>query len=641
MAEHPPGAQRQIASAALAFALRERVIRYPPFSLMETEDVDEFIANAAELYFAPDEPVLSPADGVVDALLLIREGAVSGSTSQTGQYEGRFEYETGDLFPVAALMARRAVTARYVATRDTFCLQVPFAIVERLAERSPPFADMLNRRMQAFLQLSRKALQTAYASQNLTSQSLERPLREIGSPSLAHCGPDTPIGEAMQTMHERRIGSIIVTGRNGEALGILTRHDILSRIALPQLPLATPISAVMSTPLHTLPEHSPAQQAALLMTRHGLRHVPYTREGRVVGIVSERDLFAIQRLSIRDLSASIDTAPDVETMQELAREVRRFAAQLLVQGVQAAPLTELISQLNDRLTARLVGLIGARHDRDPNRMCWLAFGSEGRSEQTVATDQDNGLIFVSEDPERERPEWLAFARAVNEALAECGFPLCKGQVMASNPACCLTSAEWQDRFSHWIDQGTPEHLLAASIYFDLRPVSGREDLVQPLRELIVRKAAATPRFCKLLAGEVLRTPPPLDWLGRIQTEQIDDTDCFDLKRLGTGVLVAIARLRALEYGIEEVSTLRRLAGLAERRGMPPQRSEAWSSAFEFLQMLRLRVQVPDSPFKVTGSDNPNLIAVDRLNDIDRRMLKESLRVVMNQQKELELDYGTR
>jgi CBS domain-containing protein len=205
----------------------------------------------------------------------------------------------------------------------------------------------------------------------------------------------------------------------------------------------------------------------------------------------------------------------------------------------------------------------------------------------------------------------------------------------------LTSAEWQDRFSRWIDQGTPEHLLAASIYFDLRPVSGREDLVQPLRELIGRKAAATPRFCKLLAGEVLRTPPPLDWLGRIQTERIDDTDCFDLKRLGTGVLVAVARLRALEYGIEEVSTLRRLAGLAERRGMPPQRSEAWSSAFEFLQMLRLRVQVPDSPFKVTGSDNPNLIAVDRLNDIDRRMLKESLRVVMYQQKELELDYGTR
>jgi CBS domain-containing protein len=205
----------------------------------------------------------------------------------------------------------------------------------------------------------------------------------------------------------------------------------------------------------------------------------------------------------------------------------------------------------------------------------------------------------------------------------------------------LTTAEWQNRFSHWIDQGTPEHLLAASIYFDLRPVSGREDLVQPLRELIGRKAAATPRFCKLLAGEVLRTPPPLDWLGRIQTERIDDTDCFDLKRLGTGVLVAVARLRALEYGIKEVSTLRRLAGLAERRGMPPQRSEAWSSAFEFLQMLRLRVQVPDSPFKVTGSDNPNLIAVDRLNDIDRRMLKESLRVVMKQQKELELDYGTR
>lgn len=635
MSGSPSDSPKRLAAAMLAQTLRERLRKFPPFSAMEDEHVDLFVASSSEVYFAPDEIVLAPGDGVVEHLFLIREGAVSGSSSQTGLYSGRFEYEAGDFFPVAALMGRRAVTARYQATRDTFCLRLPHAVVEQLTALSPPFADILNRRMQAFVQLSRQSLQAAYASQNLAAQTLERPLAAVGSPALEHCPPDTPIGRALKTMQECRIGSIIVSDNSGVAIGILTRHDILDRITLPQLPLDTPISEVMSSPLHTLPETVPAQAAALLMTRHGIRHVPFTREGRVVGIVSERDLFSIQRLSIRDLSASIDAAQDIDSMITLAAEVRRFAASLLRQGVQAAPLTELISQLNDRLTARIVQLIANQRGCPLDRMCWLAFGSEGRGEQTVATDQDNGLIFESDDPEGDRPTWLAFAREVNDALAACGFPLCTGNVMASNPECCLTLEEWSARFTRWIDQGTPEHLLAASIYFDLRPIAGREEMVRPLSELISHEAAATPRFCKLLAAEVLRTPPPLDWLGRIETEH----GGFDLKRLGAGVLVAVARLRALEQGVAEVNTLKRLAAVSAIRGTPVQRSEAVQTAFEFLQMLRLRVQMPESTFGVPGSDNPNLLAVDRLNDIDRRILKESLRVVLHQQKELELDYG--
>jgi CBS domain-containing protein len=464
---------------------------------------------------------------------------------------------------------------------------------------------------------------------------LERPLSAVGSSSLECCSPETSIGQAMSTMQTQRIGSMIVSDAQGQALGILTRHDILSRIALPQRPLDTPISEVMSSPVVTLPDTATAHDAALLMSRHGVRHVPFTRDGRAVGVVSERDLFSLQRLSIRDLSASIDRAPDVASLQSLAAEVRTFAATLMGQGVQATPLTALISQLNDRLTARLVHLMAQAHERDLSRMCWLAFGSEGRSEQTVATDQDNGLIFESADPDRDRPGWLIFARAVNEALAACGFPLCAGNVMASNPECCLTFDEWTQRFTRWIDQGTPEHLLAASIYFDLRPIAGQTDRAAPLRAAFTAQASATPRFCKLLAGEVLRTPAPLDWFGRIQSEN----GGFDLKKMGTGVLVAVARLRALEHGIDEASSLGRWAAVASARGMPTQRSGSWQTAFEFLQTLRLRVQMPGSRCRVPGSHNPNLIALDQLNDIDRRILKESLRVVMAQQKELELDYG--
>src|SRR5690606_23480847 len=108
---------------------------------------------------------------------------------------------------------------------------------------------------------------------------------------------------------------------------------------------------------------------------------------------------------------------------------------LLGQGVQARQLTALISHLNDALTTRLIELLAERHGLSLTGTCWLALGSEGRSEQTIATDQDNALIRPEgSDPSR----YQAFARGVNQALDDCGYPLCKGGVMAGNPDLCLT-----------------------------------------------------------------------------------------------------------------------------------------------------------------------------------------------------------
>lgn len=142
----------------------------------------------------------------------------------------------------------------------------------------------------------------------------------------------------------------------------------------------------MVQPVHTLTVAHTAQDAALLMARHGIRHVPVTREDAVVGMVSERDLFALQRLSLKQVSMAIRAAPDAQALERAAREVRRLAAALLGQGVQARQLTALISHLNDLLTRRLLEIKAHAHGIRLDRLCWLALGSEGRSEQTVATD---------------------------------------------------------------------------------------------------------------------------------------------------------------------------------------------------------------------------------------------------------------
>ena len=342
------------------------------------------------------------------------------------------------------MLGARPVTATYRAAATPSACACRRPRCSALAAASAPFADFLNRRILHLLELSRRALQAACASQALAEQSLEAPLAIAARASAADRAADTPLARRAGAMHERRVGSVLVTTRAGAALGILTRHDMLDRVMLPQLPLDTPIAAVMSTPVHTL--STGARAARRGAADVAPRHPPRARD-RAPDASSassrERDLFALQRLSLKQVGSAMRAAPDMAALRAAAGRHPPAGAQPAGQGVQARQLTELISHLNDLLTERLVQLLAAQHGPGPAQACWLAFGSEGRGEQTIATDQDNGLVFDSDDPERDRPALAgACARACNEALDACGYPLCKGGVMAGQPGCCLTPAEW-------------------------------------------------------------------------------------------------------------------------------------------------------------------------------------------------------
>ncbi|MDZ4127571.1 MAG: DUF294 nucleotidyltransferase-like domain-containing protein, partial [Hydrogenophaga sp.] len=475
-----------------------------------------------------------------------------------------------------------------------------------------------------------------YASQALAEQSLETPLGQLCRQTPVTCVAQTPLQDALGRMQALRIRSMLVVDAAGAPVGILTRSDILERITLPQLPLSTPIGKVMVQPVFTLTHQHTAQDAALLMSSRGIRHVPVTRAGRAVGVVSERDLFALQRLSLKQVSSGLRNAPDVQTLLAGSHEIRRLARALLGQGVQAQQLTSLISHLNDVLTSRLVEIMANQHGLDLNAGCWIALGSEGRNEQTIATDQDNALILAEPDggPAPDKARWLAFARDVNEALDACGYPLCKGNIMASNPACCLTLGEWQQRFADWIERGTPQDLLNASIYFDFRSLAGQAALADRLRASVTQRARGNPRFLRQLALNGLSQSAPLNWLGQIDTTEVAGLDTLDLKLQGTAIFVDVARLYALAQGVVGTGTRERFEAAGPLLGVPESEHQAWVGGFEFLQMLRLRAQLDGTA--VGG--NPNRIAINHLNDIDRRILKETFRVLRALQQRVKLDY---
>lgn len=618
-------------SDSLLSQLTDELRRHSPFGEMNPAHVRAFVQASRQCYFAPDEVLAQPEDGPAQFLYFIRRGAVLGKRGLSNVAGGAFEYEAGDLFPISAVLAQRATTTAYHATEDTFVLRLPAAQVQALAQQSPTFGDFLNRRVLLFLDLSRAALQSAYAARVLAEQSMETPLERLCRQPPVTCEPETPLREALDQMHRLRIGSILVVDAQMRPLGILTRYDVLDRITLAGVPLERPIVEVMVGPVHCLEVDRSAQEAALLMSAKGIRHVPVTRQGRVCGIVSERDLYALQRLSLTQVSDRIRQASDMPALATAAEDIRRFARHLLGQGVQAQQLTQLISHLNDVLTARLVDLKAAEHGLDTRQFCWLALGSEGRSEQTIATDQDNALI-VAEDADR--PALLLLAQDINQALDACGYPLCKGNIMAGNPECCLSLSQWQQRFSQWIEQGSPQDLLNASIYFDFRAIGGESAMATRLREFVVQRAAATPRFVRQLAVNGLVQAPPLNWRGQIDTTPMEGHDTLDLKLQGTAILVDVARLYALAHDVTLTGTRERFEAVGPKMGVPAHEYQAWVTGFEFLQMLRLRTQLDGEAI----AGNPNRIAVDALNDIDRRILRETLRMVRGLQQRVQLDY---
>lgn len=472
---------------------------------------------------------------------------------------------------------------------------------------------------------------------DLDARVFDRPLAELIDRPPVTCAPGTPLREALETMRRERVGSIAVVDAQQRPLGIFTLGDVLRRVTLPQTPLDAPISSVMSTRLFTAPAHKPAFEAALLMARESVRHVPLVQGERLVGVVSESRLFALWRRSIGSVRAALDGARDIEAIVRAAAGLRDLTGRLLAEGLTANAVTRVITSLNDLIVERLLELTGAAEALRRINGSWLALGSQGRREQTLATDQDNAILFDDEgDPDRRREALRPLARAVNEALDRCGFPLCRGYIMASNPAWCLSVSEWRQRFAAWIDLPDQQALLNAAIFFDFRPLSEPHPLADELRAWLAAHARTNTRFLMLMALNAQQNQAPLGVLRDFTLLRGGDhPHTLDLKTNAVQLFVEAARIYALSCGATATHTVERLEAAAQARGMPAQETAALGDAFRTVQRLRLRHQTAQL---ARGEPMHNYLDPYGLNAIDRQVLKEALRQAAGLQSRLTRDF---
>jgi len=473
---------------------------------------------------------------------------------------------------------------------------------------------------------------SAALTQRLGEHAFERPLAELCTRAPVSCLPQTPLREALQTLRAERIGCIVVVDEEHAPLGILTLGDVLVRVTLPQLALETPVAQAMSRPVHCLPAQAPVFAAALLMARENIRHVPLLEQGRLAGVVSESRLFALWRRSLVALRARILNAPDIDALVRAAAGLRALPGEMLQAGLTAEAITGLLTHLNDEIVSRLLVLTGTAQALERLGGCWLALGSQGREEQTLATDQDNAILFDDAgDPEERRRELLPLARRVNEALDHCGFPLCRGNIMASNPQWCLSAAEWRACFAAWINEPQPQALLNAAIFFDFRAIGGHPAAVA-LRKWLSDYARASDRFLLMMVFNALGNQPPLGLLRDfVLARGGEHPHTLDLKVNGVQPFVESARVLGLCSGATQARTLERLRSAGLALSLPEHEMAAYGDAFRTLQRLRLQLNAQQM---ASGTAAHNFLDPDGLNDLDRTVLREALRQARNLQARL-------
>jgi CBS domain-containing protein len=613
--------------------------RHAPFDRMAPQHL-EYLAMRLKLgFYAKGEVITDPGAGAAGTFYVIKQGRVRGQTEEErGPAEnGAWELVTGECFPIGALLARRPVRTVHRAVEDTFCYELERDDFERLLAQSPVFHDFCSRRLANLLDQALAHVQATLANEVSADSSLNTPLHGLVRRTPVTCAPGTLLREVVVAMNKARVGSIVVTDAEERPLGIFTLHDLLGRVVTRDIGLDTPIEQVMTPDPAALPPQAFAHEAAAVMARHGFGHLCVVDGGRLTGVISERDLFSMQRIGLVSLSRAITHAPDVATLTRLGQDVHRLVDQMLVQGASVSQLTQIIALLNDHITRRVIALARGESGIGAD-FTWLAFGSEGRQEQTLKTDQDNGIVFVADgrDPSAVREELLPLARRVNEDLAKVGFPLCPGNIMAGNPECCLSTEEWRARFANWIDLGGPEHLLKASIFFDFRPLDGDPAPAAELREWVTANVATNRRFLRQMAQNALRNQPPLGLVRDFVVQSGGEhANTINLKLRGTTPFVDGARLLALAHGVADTNTVNRLKALAEREVVRNDEADAWCDAYSYLQLLRLRRHRDQ---EVRGLPPDNNVNPDVLNELDRRILKEVFRQARKLQTRLALDY---
>ncbi len=357
------------------------------------------------------------------------------------------------------------------------------------------------------------------------------------------------------------------------------------------------------------------------MPRHNKRRLAVTSNGDFSGILEDIDILGLVAGNSQLIPGRIDRARSVAHLEMPARDIQDQVERLHRQGVKVEVIAEITSDLNRALFSKLYDLIAP--DSIKAAGCLMVMGSEGRGEQTVRTDQDNGILLAEPVPEA---DLVKFRADFTDALERFGFPPCAGNVMVRNPQWSQTIGDFVRQLRGWVM--TPDEMSAMNlgIFYDAVPITGRRDLVDTAKaamsEVMRGESAYLARFAKAI--DQFEEASAGLFTSLMATVGVG-SDAIHIKKSGIFPIVHGIRVISIDNGVVAASTAQRLDELAARKVLGDELVRDMKSALSYFMEVRLRSQLRAMR---TGRQEEEAIA--RLNDLstsERDLMREALRVV--------------
>jgi CBS domain-containing protein len=583
-------------------------IHNPPFDRLSHEEAGELRAALDIGYFQPGEVIVERGRSS-DQLHVIIKGLVEERDGD----EIEAVLGAKDSFDARAVVHGSA-GSRFIAREETLCYLAPRPTILALIRRNAGFAAFF------YSEISHKLDSYSRRQGAEAVQSVMRArVREARTHPAVFIEGSATIEAAGRLMRERDNNALFV--RDGTRTGIVTGMNLSKAVVLDRRSLATPVGEVCHFDIVSVAEDDFVFEALIQMTRHNKRRLAVKANDSYIGVLEDIDILGLVAGNSQLIPGRIDRAQTIDDLGEAAEDIRSQVERLAGERVRVEAIAEITSDLNRRLVTRLFELIASPSIRDAG--CLMIMGSEGRGEQTVRTDQDNGLLLAVPVPQAELAQ---FRNNFTEALEQFGFPPCPGNVMVRNPQWSQPLDDFVRQITSWVREPDEFSAMNLGIFFDAVGVTGRIELVQRAKtamiELMRGESAYLSHFARYIdqfAGA------SAGMLTSIMASVGVGSDLIDIKKVGTFPIVHGIRTLSIERGLVATPTVKRIEALVAEEVLSEELGRELAGALSYFMEIRLRSQL--RAVKTGEREMESIVRLPDLSTSDRDLLRNALKVV--------------
>jgi CBS domain-containing protein len=605
----------------------EALCQHAPFNeIAEDPQLSDMSKEIEIEYLRSGEWVIEP-NSLNKTLFFIRSGAIEVLSKEEKLIRRMNE---GEIFGYSSLLRGGKSSQSMRTIEDSLLYRIPARWFIKFYEENDTFSD--------FFELAREVrLRVAMDSQSSQVSLMTCPISSLlrRPPITIHM--DADIRSAAQVMTEKHVSSLLITD-NDELIGIVTDRDLRTRAVAQSLAYDTPISEIMTRNPVVMDSHDYASEAVLKMMSKNIHHIPIIKNGRPIGVVSTGDIVQKESHGSVYLISDIFNQTSIEGLKAISHKMTHTFTQLVVADANTQMIGNAMSHIGTAFVKRLLQLAEEKFGPPPIPYCFIALGSQAREEQTIKTDQDNALILSDKYNKEIHGEYFeAFADWVCHNLDQCGYELCSGDIMASNPRWRQPLSVWKENFSGWIQQPKAEALLRLSIFFDLRGVYGDKVLAKQLNQHIRKEAKQHTGFLTFLARNANQRKPPLGFFRQFVLDgEGKQSRTFNLKERGIAPIIDIVRVHALACGSDKLNTLERIEDIEAAGLLPDGRAKDLALALEMIGIVRIRHQKD----QIEAGEQPNNhVNPENLSSFEKRHLRDAFHIVARQQEFIKFRYA--